>query len=72
MLAVSLLILSIGIGTSFLIIHDEDEIHQIVTFLSALIALICIFVLIPPLIKGLLGLLLITIIPEIFPVFHSS
>ena len=71
MLAVSILILSIGIGISFLVIHDEDEIHQIVAFLSGLIALICIFVLIPPLIKGLLGLLLITIVPKIFPVHNS-
>lgn len=71
MLVINLLILSICIGTILLSIHDEDEIHQLVAFLSGLIALVCVFILTPPLIKGLLGLLLFTIGHRFFPVYRS-
>jgi len=71
MLVVSLLILSISIGGIILSIHQQDEIHQMLAFLSALIALICLFILSPFLIKGLLGLLFFTIGHKIFPAHHS-
>ncbi len=38
MFVISLLILSISIGTILFLIHDRDEIHQLVAFLSGLIA----------------------------------
>ena len=71
MLAISLLILSIFIGVFFLSIHDRDEIHQLVAFLSGLIALVCVFILTPPIIKGLLLLLFLTIGHKIFPIYGS-
>ena len=58
---ITLLVLSISIGTILLVIHDRDEIHQVLAFLSGLIAFICIFILSPLLLKGLLGLVLLTI-----------
>ena len=68
---VSLLILSICVGVIIFSIHQKDEIHQILAFLSSLIAVICAFILSPFLIKGLLGLLFFTIGHKIFPVHHS-
>ncbi len=70
MFVISLLILSISIGTILLIIHDRDEIHQVLAFLSGLIAFICIFILSPLLLKGLLALVLLTIGDNIFPVYR--
>ena len=70
MLAIGLLILSICIGTGILIIHDRDEIHKILAFLSAIMALICVFILTPPIIKSLIGLLFFHIGHRIFPA-HS-
>ncbi len=70
MLAIGLLILSICIGTSILIIHDRDEIHKMLAFLSAIMALICVFILTPPIIKSLIGLLFFYIGHRIFPA-HS-
>lgn len=61
MLVVNLLFLSICTALFFLIIQNSNEIHQLVAWLSGLIALLCVFILIPPLIKGLLGLLLLLI-----------
>lgn len=69
MLTVSLLILSICIGTILLTIHSRDEIHQLVAFLSGLIALTCIFILTPPLLKGLLSLIFFTVGHKFFSVY---
>ncbi|MGV2830953.1 hypothetical protein [Myxosarcina sp. GI1(2024)] len=69
MLTVSLLILSICIGTILLTIHGHDEIHQLVAFLSGLIAITCIFILTPPLFKGLLSLFFLTIGHKLFSVY---
>ncbi len=71
MLIISLLIFSICIGTIVLLIHDHDEIHRLVAWLSGLITIFCIFVLTPPLIKGLLGLLFLAIGHKIFPISNS-
>ena len=70
MLVISLLILSLAIGTIVLTIHGRDEIHQILAFLSSSIALVCVYVLIPPLVKICLGLLFFTIGYKILP--HGS
>lgn len=70
MLAVSLLILSLCIGTIILIIYSRDEIHQLVAWLSGVIAMVCIFILTPPLIKGILGLLFFTIGHKILPIYR--
>ena len=67
---ITLLVLSISIGTILLVIHDRDEIHQVLAFLSGLIAFICIFILSPLLLKGLLGLVLLTIGHNIFPTYR--
>ncbi len=67
---ITLLVLSISIGTILLVIHDRDEIHQVLAFLSGLIAFICIFILSPLLLKGLLGLVLLTIGHNIFPAYR--
>ena len=56
---ITLLILSISIGTGLLMIHDRDEIHQLLAFLSGLIAFVCIFILSPLFFKGILVLLAI-------------
>ncbi len=71
MFTTSLLVLSICIGAIFLTIHDRDEIHQLVAFLSGLIALVCVFILTPPIIKGVLVLLCLTIGHKIFPTHNS-
>ncbi len=70
MLVISLLILSICIGAILLSIHESDEIHQMLAFLSGLIALFCVFILSPLMIKVLLVLLFLTIGHKIFPVHH--
>ena len=67
---ITLLVLSISIGTILLVIHDRDEIHQVLAFLSGLIAFICIFILSPLLLKGLLGLVLLTKGHNIFPAYR--
>ncbi len=71
MFTTSLLILSIFIGAIFLSIHYSDEIHQLVAFLSGLIALVCVFILSPPIIKGILVLLCLTIGNKRFPIYGS-
>ena len=70
MLAISLLILSICIGTIVLLIHDRDEIHQMLAFLSGMLALLCIFILTPPIIKVFIGGLFFVVGHKIFPA-HS-
>lgn len=67
MLVVSLLILSICIRIILLSIHNDDEIHQMVAFLSSLITLVCIYILIPLILKIVLVLLFFTIGHKIFP-----
>lgn len=72
MLVISLLILSISINIIVSIsiivfsIHNHDEIHQIIAFLSRLVALVCFFILTPLIVKSLLGLLFFTIGHKIF------
>ncbi|ELS00736.1 hypothetical protein Xen7305DRAFT_00004370 [Xenococcus sp. PCC 7305] len=68
MFLTSLLILSISIGAIVSVIHGQDEIHQLVAFLSALIAMICAFILSPLLVKGLLCLVFLSVGHKIFPV----
>ena len=70
MFVISLLILSTSIGTILLVIHDRDEIHQLVAFLSGLIAVICALILTPPLIKSLLGLVFLSLGHKIFPIYQ--
>ena len=71
MIAICLLIFSLCIGIILLSIHHQDEIHLLVAWLSGLIALICIFVLTPPLIKGLMGLLFFIGAPTFFPIHKT-
>jgi hypothetical protein len=71
MLIFWLLIFSISIGTILLIIHNGDEIHLLMAWLSGLLGLFCILILTPPLIKGLLGLIFFTIGHKIFPDHNS-
>lgn len=61
MIATSLLVLSLGVGTILLSIREQDEIHQLVAFLSGSIALICLFILSPLIVKGTLGALFLAI-----------
>lgn len=71
MLVINLLILSISIGLVIFSIHNNDEIHQIIAFLSGLIALVCFFILTPLLVKSLLALLFFTISHKIFLNYKS-
>ena len=68
---VSLLILLICVGVIILSIHERDEIHQMLAFLSGLIALIFAFILSPLIIKSFLGLLFFTVGHKIYPVYHK-
>ena len=61
MLIISLFVLSLATGIIVLMVHNDDEIHQLLAFLSSAIALICVYALIPPLVKICLGLLFFTI-----------
>lgn len=72
MLVASLLILSICIRIILLSIHNDDEIHQMVAFLSSLITLVCIYILIPLILKIVLVLLFFTIGHKIFPIHIIS
>ncbi len=71
MLFLYLLILSVVMGMVLLSIHNQDEIHKLMAWLSGMLALFCIFILIPPLIKSLLGLFLFTIGHKVFPAHNS-
>ncbi len=71
MLVISLLVLSIFIVAIILSIHNSDEVHQLVAFLSIFITLICVFILTPLLLKGVLVLLFFTIGNKIFPAHRS-
>lgn len=67
MLFIYLLILSICTGMIILGIHHSDEIHKLLAWLSGLLALVCVLVLTPPLVKGILGLVFFAIGHKIFP-----
>ncbi len=71
MLVIHLLILSICMGIILLSIHHNDEIHKLVAWLSGMIAIVCVFVLTPPLIKGLLGVIFFVVGHKIFPAHKS-
>lgn len=71
MVAMSLLISSICMGIIVLTIHDRDEIHQLVAFLSGLIALVCTLVLMPPMLKGLLGIVFVVVLNKAFVNYKS-
>ena len=71
MLIFWLLIFSICIGSILLLIHDRDEIHLLMVWLSGLLSLVCILILTPPLIKSLLGMILFTIGHKVFPAHNS-
>ncbi len=66
-----LLILSICMVIILLTIHNSDEIHKLMAWLSAMIALVCILVLTPPLIKGLLGMIIFLVGHKVFPAHKS-
>ncbi|MGF1539748.1 MAG: hypothetical protein ACFCU5_04740 [Pleurocapsa sp.] len=67
MIVIHLLVLSICMGIMLLSIHHSDEIHRLVAWLSGMIALVCVFVLTPLLIKGLLGLVFFLLGHKVFP-----
>ena len=71
MLFFYLLILSVVMGIILLSIHDRDEIHQLIALLSGMLALFCVFVVTPPLIKVLLGLFLFAILHKFFSTHNS-
>lgn len=71
MLFFNLLILSIIMGIILMSIHDRDEIHQLMAWLSGILALFCIFILTPPLIKALLGMIFFVIGHKILPAHNS-
>ena len=71
MLIFWLLIFSVCIGSILLLIHDQDEIHLLMVWLSGLLGLVCILILTPPLIKSLLGIILFTIGHKVFPAHNS-
>lgn len=67
MLAFWLLIFSMFLCAILLSIHDNDEIHQLMAWLSGLIAVVCILILTPLWAKGLLGILYFAIKYKFFP-----
>ncbi len=71
MLISSSLVFCVSIAAIVLIIHEHDEIHQLMAWLSALTGIVCVFILTPPLIKGLLGLVVFFIGHRLFPVHKS-
>lgn len=71
MLIMHLLILSICMIAIILSIHNRDEIHQLVAWLSGFITILCVFILTPPLLKGGLGLVFLATAHKIIPVHKS-
>ena len=59
MLVINLLLLAICIGAIFCWIHNQDEIHQLIVFLSGLMASVCILILSPAIVKLLLALIVL-------------
>ncbi len=70
MLAFWILICSICVGSILLLIHNRDEVHLLMAWLSGALGLLCILILTPPLIKGLLGLVFFGVGHKIFPVHN--
>ena len=66
-----LLVLSTIMGIILLGIHGQDEIHKLMAWLSAMLALFCIFILTPPLVKAGLGAIFFTIGHKVFPLHNS-
>ncbi len=71
MIILWLLIFSICMGIILLTIHNSDEIHLLMVWLSGLLGLVCILILVPPLIKGLLGLIIFAARHRFFPTYNS-
>ena len=71
MLIFWLLIFSICMGSILLLIHDRDEIHLLMVWLSGLLGLVCILILTPPLIKSLLGIILFTFGHKVLPTHNG-
>lgn len=71
MFFISLLVLSVCMGVMLLFIHDRDEIHQLMAFLSGIVALVCTLVLMPPLLKTLLGLFFVYLLNKLCIVHNS-
>lgn len=72
MLVINLLLLATCMAAIFYWIHNQDEIHQLVVFLSRLIALVCILVLSPTIIKLLLALIVFFLYHKILFISHKS
>jgi len=68
---VYLLVLSTTMGIVLLGIHDKDEIHKLMAWLSGMLALFCIFILTPPLVKAALGAIFFIIGHKVFPLHNS-
>jgi hypothetical protein len=71
MLVINLLLLAICMAAIFVGIHNQDEVHQLVAFLSGLIALVCIVVLSPAIVKILLALIVFFLGQKILPTPHK-
>lgn len=68
MLVINLFLLAICLVTIFGWIERQDEIHQIVVFLSGLIALLCLLILSPPLIKLLVAIIIFFTYRKVLPI----
>ena len=64
MLVINLLLLAICMGAIFCWIHNQDEIHQLIVFLSGLMALVCILILTPPIVKLFLASLVLFFVSQ--------
>ncbi len=71
MLVINLLLLATCMGVIFCWIHNQDEIHQVVIVLSGLIALVCILVLSPAIVKLLLVSILFFLYHKILLTPHN-
>jgi hypothetical protein len=71
MLVINLFLLAICIGAIFCWIHNQDEIHQLVVFLSGLMALVCLIILSPPIVKLVLALMVFFSYHKILPTPHK-
>ncbi|GAB4224978.1 MAG: hypothetical protein Kow0049_01840 [Stanieria sp.] len=68
MLVINLFLLAICLVMIFGWIERQDEIHQIVVFLSGLIALLCLLILSPPLIKLLVAIIIFFTYRKVLPI----
>jgi hypothetical protein len=67
MLVINLFLLAICLVTIFGWLERQDEIHQIVVFLSGLVALLCLLVLSPPFIKLLVAMIIFFTYRKLLP-----